>query len=535
MLCISLNSVQGFNNALIFKTIQEEDINTLQGYVKSKLSTRLESNLNGVNRDVFICFFGGFVNNPEEFEFNTGEERLIQQIAKYIESKVNTPNENAGLPHFQNTQNLNPKKLHTWRKELMETPLGFIFGPDGMGASGKKTKATKKRPNETNLENLKQSLVEAARKKIKKHTGKDYDEESKICFNVHNVDAHIDGDMGIRGKIYCPLCDSDSSVREVKPFYQICNGVGYWITSNYYGHLKRYHPQTASTESDDTNLIPSGNEKTSKKRFSTISMKIEPVLSDRKSFDAKFQEYEDQLYKQMSYQNLKMSNATINNSEKLENFPIQSTSTIESMSKIKICRIAPDNSCLYGAIAHQLFFNKLNSPEHADHKKALREKVVRHINDNFENFASLLKGRVLELETKNEIIDMDEDCRKFVNEKMIDCNCWGGVETIKAISEIYNVNIITVLDDGTCNLTQDIKLENSRTISIVFRNLTTGSGGQSTIKEKNHYDSIAEMDDGTINKFAKSLTEVNQTKQKFTEEIKDCQIHGQIKLIVLDD
>lgn len=519
-----MNSVQGFNNALIFKTIKDEDLSALQEYVKSKLFNRLE--LDGVHKDVYSCFFGGFVNRPEEFEFNTGEERLIRQMAKYVENKVNTPNENAGLPHFQNTQNLNLKRLQSWRKELIETPLGLIFGPDGISENGKKRKSAKKRPNEINIEILKENLFETARKKIKSHTGKNYSDESKIRFNIDNVDARIDENMGIKGKIYCPLCDTNSPVREVKPFYQICNGAGYWIISNYDGHLKRYHPQPISSESEDTNsnILQAGT----KNRFSTISLKIEPTQIVHKS-DAEFQECEDQLYKQISFQNFKMLNTTINNNEKVESFSTQPASTIEPMPKIKICRIAADNSCLYGAIAHQLFFVKLNSLEHADRKKELREKVVRHINDNMDDFTSLLKDRVFEFKNKNEIIDMNEECRKFVNEKLIDYNCWGGVETIKSISELYNVNILTVLDDGKCDLTQLIKLKNSRTISIVFRHLPSGNGGQLTIKEKNHYDSVAEMDSATINEFAKSLVEMNQKKQIFSKEMKDSQV------FVLDD
>lgn len=497
-------SVRGFNNAFVFKSIRGEDVEKMQEYVRTKLKDLLRSNLKDEEfAEISYNLFGAFSNRPNEFEFNAGEERLIEQMAKYVKIKIDNQQEGSNLAHFQNMEHLNVKKIRYWTNELIETPLGLIYGRERVIENGKRKKIELRKSKD--FDSLKENLFQATFRTLNKHIiqNEHFEEESKKL-RENCVVVRIDETMAVKGEIICPFCDEKGEARVVKPYFQFLNGNGYWIMSNYGTHLKKYHTSTMQIESVTLNEDSSISLINQDHNYSTISFKIEPAVPSPSGLDDQSQQFEDELYRQMTFQNLKIMNTVLSNKENIKSFSVGSTSRNTSVFQIKICEIAADNSCMYGAIAHQLFFVELGSLEHAKWKKELRQSTVKYINENFSNFTGILKDRVYEIKKKNLITDMDEECRNFVNTHSVNPDCWGGTESLKAISELHKVNIVVINHDGTCNSTQQISSEYSRTITILFRH-PTSSCSQSVSATK-------------------SIIEADLKKRKFLKDIKDCEV-----------
>lgn len=202
-------SVRGFNNAFVFKSIREEDIEKIQEYIRSKLEDLLKSHLKDEELAEISCnFFGAFSNRPSEFEFNAGEERLIEQMAEYVKIKIDSQQEGGSLVHFQNTEHLDMKKIRYWTNELIETPLGLIYGHEKVNENGKRRKIELKKSKEFDVNSLKEDLFQATLRTLNKHIlqNEHFKEESeKLGKNC--VIVRIDDTMAVKGEIICPFCD----------------------------------------------------------------------------------------------------------------------------------------------------------------------------------------------------------------------------------------------------------------------------------------------------------------------------------------
>lgn len=82
--------------------------------------------------------------------------------------------------------------------------------------------------------------------------------------------------------------------------------------------------------------------------------------------------------------------------------------------------------------------------------KSKRSEVVEYIlaPNNFEDFRFILQDRVYETKSSDQITDMDEECKSYVRNVLSKNGKWGGTEIIKAVSEIYGVNIIVFKENG---------------------------------------------------------------------------------------
>lgn len=61
-----------------------------------------------------------------------------------------------------------------------------------------------------------------------------------------------------------------------------------------------------------------------------------------------------------------------------------------------------------------------------------------------------MKNRVYEIKKASEITDMSTECKLYVR-YVLSCNGqYGGYESVKALSEIYKVNVITFYEDESC-------------------------------------------------------------------------------------
>lgn len=87
--------------------------------------------------------------------------------------------------------------------------------------------------------------------------------------------------------------------------------------------------------------------------------------------------------------------------------------------------------------------------------------------------------------------DIDKECLFFLNQILPINRCWGGAETLKAVSIIYKVNIIIFYEEGPCRVVNSDF--HDKTICIAYRIDRT--------KEeliRNHYDSVSDIQSDAI-------------------------------------
>lgn len=192
------------------------------------------------------------------------------------------------------------------------------------------------------------------------------------------------------------------------------------------------------------------------------------------------------LLQQISAQNLVNISATLKNSEQTE---AMGFNVAGNTQHVKVVRIPMDGSCFFGSVVHQLYGLKVNSPENTQKTKELRAEVVLYIQKHFDKFEHDLKGRVFEhsRETINKN-SIDAECRIFLNACLPLSTCYAGYESIRAISEIKKINIVTISEGGYSYMAVDFKKEFDRTILLAHRLTSTGSDLTSHNCDRQHYD-----------------------------------------------
>lgn len=221
------------------------------------------------------------------------------------------------------------------------------------------------------------------------------------------------------------------------------------------------------------------------------------------------------IYKQISNQIIAMMKATMNNEE--EEVSILAS---DAIGEIGIVNIRGDGNCLFGSLAHQLFYSKLNGKEHKQDTNQLRTDVVRFINTqitqennvNADTFKYLIKGRLLE-SADFQIVDLEKDIHFFLNVCLQRNGFWGGSETLKAVSMMYSVNILTFLEKDSLYFANTFNIEYSKTLCIVYR---VNNRKLKKKMERNHYDSVTNIDQDTIQICMEQLA--HSTQQKAFED-----------------
>lgn len=543
MVILNLSSLYNLESAAVFKEVEKKDIEAVEMFIRHQLYDILQSKSTergSVYDDTYnSIFFGLFSSMREKFEFTVGDRKKLDIIINHVKDVVNLA---GNYSHFDLTKKRVKKLIESWDIMLVTTSAGLFFGDISQNSSSQL--------NTRNFEELKRVLIGKVKEYFESYEAKD----KKQNFNENGVTvACVNGKYN--GRIECLLCER----HELVVNYKLNGRSGSWLFSNLFKHVKKHHAalyrsssakiktKRSASPSDDVKQInkhenPDENQHDSyendshslitntrlqniiRMNNSLLEMKIEPLISPitnkhEAETNEDLDDLEDTVYLQCSTQIIKMKNACISNNEKDVNFlsriNFAEQSSMKEVQSLQFCQVKGDGNCLYASIAHQLFQMKINSIQHSEFTQKLRMEVVRYISVNLPNFIHYLKGRVYEMndhcaESKNSgklrshnerEIHKEEialRCKSFVG-KLLAGGTWGGTESIKAISEIYEVNILIINEDGSCNMVGSFKVEFNRTIMITYR-----SG--------NHYDSVSVMDDKTILHFARSLV-AEQRKQ----------------------
>lgn len=222
-------------------------------------------------------------------------------------------------------------------------------------------------------------------------------------------------------------------------------------------------------------------------------------------------------FTQLYVQNIRNKNCTTINDEVEKIFIVDSRSRKQKETLVKVCEISPNGNCLFGAVAHQLFNVKANSPDHPNKTKELRQSVVDCILKNVELYQQDLKDRMLQdFDFKIDVTDFKQSCIDFVKSKLSQNGYYGGMESLIALSQLHRMNILIVNDDGTSNMGNRFNPDYQKVIIVSFK--TNGKRGN----KNNHYDSVTQLSDKMLSKFCENTIQTFKTWIELENEIRAC-------------
>lgn len=205
----------------------------------------------------------------------------------------------------------------------------------------------------------------------------------------------------------------------------------------------------------------------------------------------------------MSRQIIEVSRSVVLNGDKTENMAFELGGDTKF---VQVAKILGNGSCLFSAMAHQLFYESISADkeEFAKRAKALRAEVVDHITANYERFEITIRGRIFDNEEKKAIKsrkksrkrklteeEVKEKCISFLKDELPQSECWGGEESLVAISGKYKVNVVIIREGDTLHFIDRFNSSYEKTICLGYRlackpkQITGGF-----VKTYNHYDSI---------------------------------------------
>lgn len=173
---------------------------------------------------------------------------------------------------------------------------------------------------------------------------------------------------------------------------------------------------------------------------------------------------------------------------------------------IKMIGMPQDGNCLFSAIYHQLNEVSHNSTVFSEEVQKLRESVVCFLKARLEE-----KDKHYINSVKNTMVDNEklcfndislEDCKEYVKEKLKLSIKWGGAESIKAVSEMFNVNVL-VLTEGAKKHSHYFDAKRNRTIILAYR---LSPNAQSILKYY-HYDSVLALNEVHLRELAQQMAE----------------------------
>lgn len=174
--------------------------------------------------------------------------------------------------------------------------------------------------------------------------------------------------------------------------------------------------------------------------------------------------------------------------------------------QIETIKIPGNGSCLFSAIHQQMNKVCVTSPDFDNDVQLLRKNVIEYIKNKQEEFDTELKNTIADYNACKYDDVTGADINYYLEHTMILPATWGGTETIKAVSEMFNVNVLVFTEDAKKHNFYKFDENKIQTIIVAYRKTRTpGSRHQF-----DHYDSVV----GLVN----DITVGNIVQGMITEE-----------------
>lgn len=464
----------------------------------SILEAKCQKRNQELNEDDMLNFFGLYANNTNKFQFMGGERKLLLRMVEYLKGKIQTEPD-----HFSdNLHKISPK-------DTVLTSAGLFFG-----AKEKNDSNQSRQPH-----NMKGDLYRQLKQLC----------DSSKLQPVHLVSEDnitiVNAGNRIRADVICPFCPQNTPENQtpktvsVQSFISNSNAM-YWTLSNFKKHLKQHNggeklhkriKVEQNCESEITNAIgDNGNDDSNDKEND------KPELMETTVTCTDYSSFENQVYAQLSNQILEMSKIVLTNNNAVENMAF----ILNNKAKfIQVTKILGDGNCLYSSFSHQIFGHEVKSDDMKKSAEDLRASCVKHIKMNFDRYYQILRGRVYEnYEMSGDNTKLTDDlmateCESFLNDELPLKKCYGGAESISAISEMYKVNVLCFAEKAEFFFCLGFNPEYRKTVCLAYRLGAKVKGKY----HHNHYDSVTGIQSDILYDCSKELCRLMYDK----EEVKD--------------
>lgn len=462
------SSFYGFANALSFKKIETNDLEEFEKFIKIQLHPRL-ADIYMRKKVEFtehekVNFFGIYAASISDFQLHRGERKLLQGASAYIK-ELETEDPKNFLDRFAP-----PKKYKINKNNTEVLSVGLFFG----------TGQHRQPSRIITSDGLKADLLP----KMKKFFEIFSDLEPLKPINEELIDI-IDLNGSFRADVICVYC----SAKIPKKFSLQCdlpresNSV-YWNLSNFRRHITHHHTAVNASnitidKSNDEALAISALPIIIDDQNNTINESLSIVEKEDSIVNAT--DLKSVILRQFSVQNAQLEGAALkyNESKKFMQLEIN-----KRIMNIHVQKVDGNGDCLFSTLALQLEYVKNKSKQHKQLTTELRQKVVAHITTNFEKYLKIIEYRLLDEagEKGVELSNIKEECFTFISH-LSSAGYWGGAESIRAVSELFEVNILTFNEKGSFFFPNGFDVNNKRTIFLAYR-LDVNEN------RYNHYDSI---------------------------------------------
>lgn len=534
----------------MLQCINEKVIDDIELFIKTKGLAMIIGKVDPV------YFFGEyFIGNEANFEFNLGERTQLLKVAEYTKS---TQKEKHKKPSGVKRKRDEETKIVLLSSETayIQCLNGWLFKKQMNSSIMSGVRISSENPVDSSQH--KNDLFNTMMNTIKKQVEKDVWKllECRLKDDLVFVIEHKNGNIG--GSIQCIFCDMEEKKKNISISAKTVIGPkgkkSYWVISNFAEHIKSHLSKRMPKISEITKIKPKsrstkdaphheddyGAEPTNQTHIideDGIMDKDIPVdailthtvsLLDDKSL---FTQISEQIQK-VSFHTMQMNISQTNMEFKIDGY----------QRSLKIIPMKPNGSCFYNAIVHQLHPSiELNSDEFETNVMKLRRECVAYIETNFDYFRRQLENRVFEEEFQDmSRSELDLKCKNFLLNELPKSTCWGGCESIIAVSDLKSINILIFNEDGEIQCGNKLNASYNRTICIAYRldlwleNNTDCDGDYETIEDiticdvesendtedttqkRNHYDSVSCIVDQDIYDLSQYIVERNIIGQNRT-------------------
>lgn len=430
----------------------------------------------------YVDFFGKtFAPKPSNFKFKLGEVCQIKEIVAYLNLLMEdlSPNDRVAL--------FNPANLN----ELCDFEGTVYMENFGRYFTDAETAIARRMMLDVGTK-LKWVLFHNI-----KHLFKEYGIKTEFTerFNENSLVVNKHGkNKTWTATVECCFCVPCTKKSQFIVQSKMVNNEVYWINSNYGKHIRRMHKDVLNTVVTEHAPVRVGNED-----------KLEALKT--KIYNQMKESFETIGSKNTQKRGLITKMEFFSNDEKLP-------------AVLEVVESARNGDCLFSSMVYQLFGHNFTRKQHVRFVKELRLDVVNHIKKNFLEFEFVLKDRLHE-QTNERIKNVKKECKNFVKTQLSKDGIWGGTETLKAVGQIFDVNILVVNEKGTYHLPNGFQESYGRIVFLAFRvdSLKVGGSVQLNNDSRNHYDSIVSIaDEETKMMMAEQLAIIENTRRVFKIE-----------------
>lgn len=230
----------GYDNALCFKSIEDDDIEYVEKFIQSKalsicaktFDESLGENTEGLlDIDQMTNIFGTrFAAIPNQFEFLKGDIKTIKTLVEHVKGVVDRDGVNRGLNKF---------KVPKQKKNCVVFPWLDLDSKEKLSARLKEENCLNSIEVESRFPELKLELYKKTESYLNSYN---VDEPIIMGMDEEMVEVCHGNNGHIYGIITCVVCKTEKKIDSThRVYFQQKKNSNHWVMANYLKHLKDMH------------------------------------------------------------------------------------------------------------------------------------------------------------------------------------------------------------------------------------------------------------------------------------------------------